>query len=263
MQRTEKDIAMHTAICTFQDRDTAERARERLLRAGFQRDDLHVEHRGDTAAGEDPRGWIGTDHEIAASRDMVDKVAGFFVRLFGRGHPEGHDSTYADAVERGRFVLVVDAQDDAEAQRARTLLHELSAEDVNVVHRPQHRPLREILGLPKGADERGFAGSYHDRASAFDDPAPEHAAGDSSGVLQSTLVPSGRETFASPGAQADRERATASGVPVDSAVAPSAGRDWSPSPGADADRDRATAEREDERDRVGLRYADKDKPGRG
>jgi hypothetical protein len=159
---------MHTAVCTFQHRDTAEQARERLLRSGWDRHDVHIEHRRDDAgthAGEDPRGWSGTDHEIAVDRDMVDKVAGFFVQLFGRGHPEGHDRLYGQAVEQGRYVLVVDARDDTEAQRAHTLLHDLQAEDMAVVHRPSHPPVRDIVGAQ---EEGGWAGSYQDRASAFD-----------------------------------------------------------------------------------------------
>jgi len=212
---------MHTAVCTFQDREAAERAREELLRAGFRRRDVHLEPRGQDAdlgrhAGEDPRGWEGTDREIAADRNMVDRVAGFFVHLFGQDHPEGHDRTYGDAVERGHYVLVVDAEDDAEAQRARTVLHGHAAADLNVVHRPEHRPLREILGTRGDEDDPGFAGSYHDRASAFDD---RHE-----GV---------------------RERALATGEI-----------------GEERPLDLRDPDQDQDQDRVGLRYADKDKPGR-
>ncbi|MCC2635682.1 MAG: hypothetical protein K0S48_3568, partial [Ramlibacter sp.] len=36
---------MHTAICTFNDRATAEQAVQRLVQAGFDRDDVHIQHR--------------------------------------------------------------------------------------------------------------------------------------------------------------------------------------------------------------------------
>jgi hypothetical protein len=39
---------MHTAICSFEHRDAAERARDRLLQAGFDRRDIHLQHRGPT-----------------------------------------------------------------------------------------------------------------------------------------------------------------------------------------------------------------------
>ena len=231
---------MHTAICSFEHRDAAERARDRLLQAGFDRRDVHLQHRGPTdsdAMGEDPRAWEGTDREIAASRDMVDRVAGFFVHLFGAGREEGDRDAYRAAVERGHTVVVVDTRDEAEARRAREVLHELQAADVNVYHQPDRRPLREIVDVE--GEGGGLAGSYQDRSSAFDAAAQDRG---ERGSLES-----------------DRERAMAA---VD-AVAPAAGRDWTSGPDAALDRDRSQASREGEdTDRVGLRYADKDKPGR-
>ncbi|TFY99424.1 hypothetical protein EZ313_23030 [Ramlibacter henchirensis] len=227
---------MHTAICSFEHRDVAERARDRLLQSGFDRRDVHLQHRGPTdsdSMGEDPRAWEGTDREIAASRDMVDKVAGFFVRMFGGERDRGDHEVYANAVDRGCTVLVVDTEDEAEAARARALLHDLQAADLNVYHRPGQQPVREIVDRPLPGSSGGVQGSYSDRSSAFD-PAPERTA------------------------EAARERAVASSASVDKAQAPSAGRDWTESPGAEADRERAKADsRRAEDDAVGLRYADK------
>lgn len=228
---------MHTAICSFEHRDVAERARDRLLQSGFDRKDVHLQHRGPTdsdAMGEDPRAWEGTDREIAASRDMVDKVAGFFVRLFGADRNPRDQEVYEKAVDRGSFVLVVDTADEAEAARARALLHDLQATDLNVFHRPAQKPLHEIVDRPLPGSSGGLQGSYQDRSSAFD-----------------------------PRAEQQRERAMAAGGPVDTSQAPAAGRDWSDAtPGAEADRERARASGRDDLDNVGLRYADKDKPAR-
>jgi hypothetical protein len=163
---------MHTAICSFEHRNVAERARDRLLESGFQRRDVHLQYRGPTdsdAMGEDPRAWEGTDREIAASRDMVDKVAGFFVRLFGADQDPNHHQVYETAVERGYTVLVVDTHDEADAARARALLHDLEAEDLNVIHRPTQRPLHEIVDQPLPGSSGGVQGSYMDRSSAWDD----------------------------------------------------------------------------------------------
>ncbi len=156
---------MHTAICTFEDRETAERARDRLVQAGFARRDIHVQHGapGSEGWGEDPRGWEGTDREIAVSRAMVDKVAGFFVHLFGADDPERRHETWTRAVDGGRTVLVVDNADEQQAQRARELLHDLQAGDVGVYHRPGQLTVNDILGA-RAEDEApdappGFAGS--------------------------------------------------------------------------------------------------------
>jgi hypothetical protein len=233
---------MHTAICSFEHRDIALRARDRLLESGFEERDVHLQHRGPTdsdAMGEDPRAWEGTDREIAASRGMVDKVAGFFVRLFGADRNPKEHEVYEKAVDRGCTVVVVDTDDEAEAARARALLHDLQAADLNVFHRPDQQRMHEILGHRLPHRSGGLQGSYQDRSSAFD---TERAA-------------------------AERERATASGGPVDKAQAPSAARDWGENGGRDpmADRERrGEAARGDDADldKVGLRYADKDRPGR-
>ncbi|WP_332814965.1 hypothetical protein [Ramlibacter sp.] len=141
---------MHTALCTFDDRETAEKARDRLLQAGFARHDIHLQHRGPTdsdSMGEDPRAWDGTDREIAADRSVVDKVAGFFVRLFGADDPQHRHEAWSRAVDSGRTVLVVDTADEQQAQRARGLLHDLQAADVGVYHRPRQLTVYDILSV--------------------------------------------------------------------------------------------------------------------
>lgn len=227
---------MHTAICSFEHRDVAERARDRLLQAGFDRDDVHLQHRGPTDAGgrsEDPRAWEGTDHEVAVSREMVDKVAGFFVHLFGADRNPDQQQVYEKAVDSGCTLLVVDTADEAEAARARALLHDLQAADLNVYHRPAQRPLREYAAgadRPLPGSSGGLQGSYQDRGSAFDAPPP------------------GAERAATGGARGE-------------GLAASSVRGGTGSPGAEADRERAVASRQEDLDHVGLRYADKDKPG--
>ena len=229
---------MHTAICSFEHREIALRARDRLIESGFAQRDVHLQHRGPTdsdAMGEDPRAWEGTDREIAASRDMVDKVAGFFVHLFGADRDPKEHEVYEKAVDRGFTVVVVDTEDEAEAARARALLHDLQAADLNVIHRPDQQRVHEILGERMPHRSGGLGGSYQDRSSAFDTEPARTAA--------------------------ERERATAAGGPVDKAQAPSAARDWDDNGGRDP-----AAEREprgEGADGVGLRYSDKDLNQRG
>ncbi|WBY02287.1 hypothetical protein PE066_01795 [Ramlibacter tataouinensis] len=153
---------MHTALCTFDDRDTAARARDRLVAAGFPRNDIHLQHRGPAdsdSMGEDPRAWEGTDREIAASRDVVDRVAGFFVHLFGADDPERRHESWSRAVDSGRTVLVVDTRDEREAQRARDLLHDLQVADLGVYHRPQQHSVQDILGIRAEDEGPDAAGS--------------------------------------------------------------------------------------------------------
>ena len=133
---------MHTAICTFEDRALAEQAVQRLQPAGFTRHAIHMEHRhADGSRMEDRDSYgVGTFE--------------FFERVFGTGT---HAGTYAGAVDRGLYVVMVEHQDDAEAGRAQAVLHGMEARDMNLVHRAGQRPLREVVAERGASDiERSF-----------------------------------------------------------------------------------------------------------
>jgi hypothetical protein len=167
---------MHTAICTFDDRTTAQAAVDRLLQAGYDRNDVHLQYRlsDGTPVGEEPyAAWDGMEHEVAVSHKALESFGNFFGRLFGHDDASGHGSTYSSAVERGHCVVVVDARDDAEAQRAQSILHGMEASDMNVVHRATQPPLREIIAARKAAGmepsfgaARPETGAVRERATA-------------------------------------------------------------------------------------------------
>ena len=140
---------MHTAICTFDDQATAEQAVQRLVQAGFDRRDVHIQHRHSDGSlmTEDTEGqWDGMEREIAVGHRVAEKL-GFFDRLFGlHDVTSDHRGRYASAAERGHCVVVVDASSDAEAERAQNILLGMEAGDFNLVRRPGQRPLRDIVG---------------------------------------------------------------------------------------------------------------------
>jgi len=145
---------MHTAICAFEDRRQAEEALQALERAGFARQDLHIEHKHATPEGE--AGWDGTQREVH-DRGVLSSFGHFFASLLGRDNPSGQVATYSQHVERGGCVVVVDAGSEEQARRARTLLQELQAGDLDVVQRQDPRPLRDLVGRrdePAGMVER-------------------------------------------------------------------------------------------------------------
>lgn len=131
---------MHTAICTFEDRAQAEQAAERLVQAGFDRREVHLEHRH---ADGTPMAETGSGTE-RRDRDVVGKFS-FFERLFGAGKHAPHAETYSSAVERGLYVVLVEAPDEAAAQRAQTVLYGLNPSDLNLVHRAGETPLRDVV----------------------------------------------------------------------------------------------------------------------
>ncbi len=145
---------MYTAICSFDDKATAQGAVERLLDAGFARHDVHLTHRhADGSEFEKPPNdtWDGLEREIAVDRSVVENFGNFFGSLFGLDDPERHADKYASAVERGHYVVVVDAKDDADGERAQAILHGLEGRDLSRVHRPTQKPLRDIVGERQAA----------------------------------------------------------------------------------------------------------------
>lgn len=144
---------MHTAICAFDDRSRAEEAVASLVRAGFARHDVHIEHKHATGEGSTNRHWDGADREGVADRGALSALGHFFTSLLGRDNTSGHVDRYSQHVERGSYVVVVDGRDEADAQRARAVLHEMRGNDLDVVHRPEHRPLRDIVGM-RGEDAK-------------------------------------------------------------------------------------------------------------
>ena len=174
---------MHTAICTFDDRATAEQAVQRLVQSGFDRHDIHMEYRrsdgspmrnaGDMEGGADHSAeapndtWDGLEREVAVGRDVAAKFS-FFERLFGTSHAD-HADVYDSAAERGHCVVIVDAHDEASAERAQNVLHGMESRDFNLLHRAGQRPVRDIVA------ERQAGGSMEQRfGTSRDDMAPSH-----------------------------------------------------------------------------------------
>jgi hypothetical protein len=155
---------MHTAICTFEDRSLAEQAVERLVQAGFDRREVHLEHRhaDGTPMGEPGEGARTREH------DVVGKFS-FFERLFGAGKHAPHAETYSSAVERGLYVVIVEGRDEAEAERAQNALHGMEPDDLNLVHRAGQPPLRDVIAGHRGTDLEGSFGTARSDMGASHD----------------------------------------------------------------------------------------------
>lgn len=125
---------MQTVIGAFDTREQAQQAEQRLIRDGFDRGDVTIEP-GDPT----PKSVPGTVHDEGSSRggnEPQGKIGHFFAELFGTSDMHRHHSeTYQEAVRRGSFCVVVDAQDDAQAEKAALALHEAGA--INVDERVQ------------------------------------------------------------------------------------------------------------------------------
>jgi uncharacterized protein (TIGR02271 family) len=114
---------MQTVIAAFEDRAQAERARDTLISRGFDRSDMHIEHPG----GSGEMTGAATETE---TRSGSGGISGFFSRLFGSDE-DTYGSTWSEAVRRGRCVLVVDAQDERQADEAVSSLNASGALDID------------------------------------------------------------------------------------------------------------------------------------
>jgi uncharacterized protein (TIGR02271 family) len=117
---------MHTVISAFDDRAQAQRAMERLIERGFSRDMVHLQSgpAGSTSASASGT-QMGSTTYHEEHHGFFSGIADFFSELFGPDDTRGEARHYAEAVRRGSTVLVVDAADEQEAERAREVMTEL------------------------------------------------------------------------------------------------------------------------------------------
>lgn len=155
---------MHTAICAFDDRATADHAVNALVRSGFARADVHIEH---IDLYPHLQAWSAeSEHRpvMEPDRGLLSSFGHFFASLLGLDHHSGHVEKYAQHVESGSYVLVVDAHEETDAQRADAIMRELEARDPTTVHRPVQRPLRDIVGMRQDGIQQGQTAGMVERS---------------------------------------------------------------------------------------------------
>jgi len=116
---------MQAVIGAFDDRTQAERAVQRMVEAGFARDEVHLEqHEPQLASGN--RGQDTGERRTGG-------IMGFLASLFTSEDQAntGHAHNYEEAARRGSSVVVVKASDAARAEQACAILHEAGAVDVD------------------------------------------------------------------------------------------------------------------------------------
>jgi hypothetical protein len=177
---------MPKVISAFDDHENARRAVDRLVQAGFPR--AHIARGGEsdlftsTAA---PLTWPGHDrghpHE---EQGVLSSIGHALASVFGMDTPDEETRAYLEAIRRGHSVVVVEWTDDAGVQRARQIMREAGAIDINERARQWHAswsgdrrvapPLREDEYLAQQDRERGRTTQ---RALAADQAGSERAWG--------------------------------------------------------------------------------------
>lgn len=118
---------MQSVIGVFDTREDAESARESLIRAGFDEDDVRVQSHRSVQGGASLGDRTGGEEE-----GFMAKVGHFFSNLFGGSDDDkdyaGH---YAEHVRRGGSVVVVDVADESRLDEARSALASAGAVDID------------------------------------------------------------------------------------------------------------------------------------
>jgi len=122
---------MQTVIGAFDTRAHAEKAMQQLVQDGFDRDDIHLEEHAEGGSS----GTMGSSSDSGSQQQKPQGGVGhFFAHLFGTDDNEQHREhaeTYGEAVRRGKSVVVVDANDQARAERAVSCLYDAGAINVD------------------------------------------------------------------------------------------------------------------------------------
>lgn len=114
----------HTLIKVYDDFSAAQSAREQLLASGFSSSSVHLSARDDEAGPVEGNFTVG-------NKDRDTKGAGGLFRSLLGGHddPTASDDVYTrkfeNVVQRGMYMLTVDATDDNEAARASDIINRL------------------------------------------------------------------------------------------------------------------------------------------
>jgi uncharacterized protein (TIGR02271 family) len=80
---------------------------------------VHLQARSDGVSGRSDSSATDTADD---SRGFFESIRHFFADLFGPAEPAGESGRYAEAVRRGGTVVIVDADDEREADKARETL---------------------------------------------------------------------------------------------------------------------------------------------
>ena len=99
-------------IENFQD---AERARQALLDAGFDRDGIEISHTGDEAGPSEANFTVGDSPKVKGGTDYKD--------------------VYAPGLEIGKCVITITADSDKQLEKAASILEYHGAKDNDPAHR--------------------------------------------------------------------------------------------------------------------------------
>jgi len=131
---------MPKVISAFDDHDTARRAVDALVEAGFRRSDVHIARAGEAdlfASSSAPMHWT-RQNEHHEGQSVLSSIGHALASVFGMDTPDEETRAYLEAVRRGSSLVVVEWADAAQAQRAKQIARYLGAIDIKERARQWH-----------------------------------------------------------------------------------------------------------------------------
>ena len=150
---------MYTVIGAFDDRQSAQRTLDTLVARGFPRDRVDLQAgpaTPDPAASITSRGAASGSVEDG-NDGLLARMRHSFASLFGS--EEGEVGRYSEAIRRGGSVVVVDATDETQAERAAELMRALGG-TIDLFERNEGKP---TAGASATADASAAKEPPHDR----------------------------------------------------------------------------------------------------
>jgi hypothetical protein len=132
---------MPKVISVFDDHDSARRAVDHLVQAGFHRGDVHIARGGEAdlfSSSTAPMQWPVPQHEHHEGQGVLSSIGHAMASVFGMDTPDAETQEFLEAVRRGHSVVVVEWADEAQSLRARQIMRELGALDVRERSRQWH-----------------------------------------------------------------------------------------------------------------------------
>lgn len=130
---------MPKVISAFDDHDSARRAVDRLVQAGFPR--AHIAREGEsdlftsTAA---PMQRSAQHHDRHEDQGLLSSIGHALASVFGMDMPDEETRAYLEAIRRGHSVVVVEWADAAGAERAKQIMRDAGAIDIKERARQWH-----------------------------------------------------------------------------------------------------------------------------
>lgn len=114
-----------TLIHSYDTLFDAESAQQQLLASGFASENIHLTVKEDEAGPVQGNFTVGNGtRDYSAALDPTEPS--------GVNNDETYERDYKDPVQRGTFLLTVDADDDTQRQRASEILHRYGGNDLHV-----------------------------------------------------------------------------------------------------------------------------------